>query len=465
MPNSSDSYSDFAHRLTDARERREPLFRITNRLSQDPGDLDHIREYLDFLLESIDGADPVDALEYYDHLEGFLLERAEDVGPDAVDELLSLAEELDEHRQDVLAQTEQRAGTQESDPEIAATLQTWREEGVEADVPETTEDVQEKLERTRNVRALAETRGGPVPDGVERLVRRLETAIEVDERLDQVRSLIEAAEAETEVSEAAYILQSAEQVVQQLVVKRFEVGDERTKRIESTVRDLESASDEISHRKRAQQDRRKWSAFRDDHENALQEADELVPENIEGDFLQEFETEIALGTEVETGRRAQKTGMEPESNVLTQKIEGLRGLLQKIDRLSSLLQTETVQGTVEKKIEMIDNKLTGVQQRREQVYNEFALARIRRAFSEAEDAIGKVKHDKEGIADALVDYMAEVDRRYLTNEVGTCYSEVFQHLYEKLKKAKSEDDFDTEGRKLNALKRMQEREPITPEAF
>jgi hypothetical protein len=98
------------------------------------------------------------------------------------------------------------------------------------------------------------------------------------------------------------------------------------------------------------------------------------------------------------------------------------------------------------------------------VYNEFALARIRKCFSKAEGETG-AWDDKAGIADQLVKYLAEVDQRFLTSEVGRSYSEVFEHLYGKLKRAKSNDDFEEEGRKLNVLKRMNEAEVIGIESF
>jgi hypothetical protein len=73
--------------------------------------------------------------------------------------------------------------------------------------------------------------------------------------------------------------------------------------------------------------------------------------------------------------------------------------------------------------------------------------------------------DTEGIADALIEYVAEIDQRYLTSEVGQSYSEVFQHLYSELDDVKSSDDFDNKETKLGTLKRMREKEAMDLRSF
>jgi hypothetical protein len=93
------------------------------------------------------------------------------------------------------------------------------------------------------------------------------------------------------------------------------------------------------------------------------------------------------------------------------------------------------------------------------------MERLKNGFEKAQEEGVGLWNDEEEIADVLVEYLAEIDQRYLTSEVGRCYSEVFNTLYGKLKKAKGEGDFDEKGRKLNALKRMYETDTILPERF
>ena len=143
----------------------------------------------------------------------------------------------------------------------------------------------------------------------------------------------------------------------------------------------------------------------------------------------------------------------------------LEKLIQELDRTLSKMRQPSNRDAVRSELEAVSNAHEGISQRRQQVYNQFAMARLKSGFAKAqEDGVG-LWDDKEEIANVLVDYLAELDQRYLTSEVGRCYSEVFETLYSKLKKAKGEDDFDEEGRKLNALKRMYETETVVPDQF
>jgi uncharacterized phage infection (PIP) family protein YhgE len=225
------------------------------------------------------------------------------------------------------------------------------------------------------------------------------------------------------------------------------------------VRSLEDASQTISRRRRTKQDQQRWEDFKEHHRGTLDFARDLDPENVTGSF-----TALQLGgAEVKTP--GEKTKRDPKDNQLTQAIDDLQQLLQQINQTAAETQTEELTSTVSEHAEMIESKLDVLRQRREQMYNEFALARLERAFEKAEDAMKGIGTDTEGIADALIEYVAEIDQRYLTSEVGQSYSEVFQHLYSELDDVKSSDDFDNKETKLGTLKRMREKEAMDLRSF
>jgi hypothetical protein len=451
--------SDLGKRLVEAGKQRDELFKITNRLAQSPGDLGHIRQYVNFLLEAIDESKPAEALEHYDRIEAFLLDRAANVDAADVEDLLAIVSTLDERRRTVAEEAEENVQESEADRETVETLEKWGERGVESTVPESLPEAQSKLQRCRDVRNLARLRNVEEPEGLESLTRRLQSAIETDKLLNQAESLIQAAAAEEHPAEAAYVLQSAEQTVQKLVMKRFEVGDARTEKVESVVRSLEDASQTISRRRRTKQDQQRWEDFKEHHRGTLDFARDLDPENVTGSF-----TALQLGGgEVKTP--GEKTKRDPKDNQLTQAIDDLQQLLQQLNQTAAETQTEELTSTVSEHAEMIESKLDVLRQRREQMYNEFALARLERAFEKAEDAMKGIGTDTEGIADALIEYVAEIDQRYLTSEVGQSYSEVFQHLYSELDDVKSSDDFDNKETKLGTLKRMREKEAMDLRSF
>jgi len=446
-------------------ERREKLFRLRNRLARQPGDLKVIEEYVDLMLDFSSQEQGAERLETYDRLEGFLLSRAEDVEPDEVDALLDMADKLDERRERVLRQSEPDVQTPETDQRVVDTYKKWREGGIDTTIPEDPEEAEQKLSLAEAVQALIRDQDQEPLDGLESLIDQLQLATQADGSLRRAEQIIESAENESDNSQAAYILQSAEQAVQQLVMKREDLGPARRKRIHEIVRDLESISNKITKSRHSEDDRRRWENFLHEHEEDLEEFESWNPLESKYFFRDITETLSKRDDEADTFSVA-KTKREPGGKThLTPKTDRLERLIQALSRLADEMRTSSGQEAVKEKIESLSQTLDAARQKREQVYNEFALARIRKCFSNAKKAIGNVRSDEQEIADQLEKYLAEVDQRFLTSEMSRSYSEVFEYLYGKLKRAKSNDDFEEAGRKLNVLKRMTEKEVIGIEAF
>lgn len=431
-------------------ERREKLFHLKNRLSRQPGDPGLIKEYVDLVLDSTSREDPADRLETYGQIESFLLERAGDVEPGEVDALLEMASSLDERREEALQQSEPDVQMYEEDRKVVDTYRDWRESGVDTTMPGDPEETGRKLSLCKKVNALVRDRGKESLDGLESLIDRLQTASQVDESLNRAEQMIESANEEANHSQATYLLQSAEQIISQLVTRRGDLDEARRSKIKSKIREIEDLSKRVSKKQKEERDERRLEEFLDTHGEEFKELDAW---DIYGNWYR-FKDKYRA-----------KTKKEPrDSSPFTSKIQQLEEMLRVLSKLAESMSTEAGLEQVEPRLEAMDVKVEYTRKRREQTYNEFAMTRIRACLSEAEDATG-AWNNKEKIADQLVKYLAEVDQRYLTSEVGRCYSEAFEYLYGKLKRAKSKDDFQEEGRKLNVLKRMHEAETIGIEAF
>jgi hypothetical protein len=460
MDSSSKSYTN--KELAAATQRRERLFRLRNQLAQNASDVEIIREYVYFFLETVDTESVADSLDTLERLEVFLLERSSDVNPEDVDALLELADDLDSRRQKLADEYEKQTSVSTEDEELLSTLNAWRENGPDLSIPADSDELESRYNLCRNVRALIQSRGEPKLEGLAEYMERLKSVMEADELIARIDSLIEAAKEEANASEAAYILQSAEQYVQQLVMKRFQ-SQEREKAIKQTVQEIEDAAIELAKRKRQAADDRLWERFFSEHAGSIKEAKSLSPNDISTKF-KAGKTRLEVDEPKKRARLA-KTDKEPKKNVVTQKIEALQTLYQSLNQVASQVKEEEYLLKVIELVDEIETKLQKLQVRRQQLYNEFALARIRAALLESEKALGWTINDKEGIANAMGTYLAEIDESVLTREVSRCYSEVFEHLYGKLKKAKGSDDFEEEGRKLNVLKRMHNTDKISIDKF
>jgi hypothetical protein len=443
--------------------RREKLFDIRNKLSRHPGDLKIIEEYVDLLLKATGDAGVTGKLEAYDRIEAFLFERTEEVGPDEVDDLLEIASDIDERREEVLGQSESVEEESRHDQKVIDTHEEWKENRVDNTIPLDPKEAERKFSLCKKVRSLIRDQNREMIEGLPELIDQLQSATGADELFQRFDRIIESVTADIGSPEATYLLQSAEQTVSQLVTRRDDLDESRSSKIESKLRELEDLSSRVSKKRQEAKDQRRWREFLD---KCGEELEELEAWDIYGDWYRFRDVSLAVPDEDGgTTLSIAKTKKEPRNNSpFTTKIKQLEEMLQSLSQVAEGMRTEVGLEQVEPKIEAIDVKLEHTRERRGQTYNEFAMARIRKCLSEAEDATGTWS-DKEEIARQLVKYLAEVDQRYLTSEVGRCYSEAFEYLYGKLKRAKSKDDFEEEGRKLNVLKRMQEKEAIGIDAF
>jgi len=454
------SFEDVSSYFEESKEERKVLFRLVNDIRQNPDDTDALKEYVELALPTVEDTEPSEVLEACDQVEAFLMERAGEVSPENLDEVLQIADSLDEKREAALRKAESPTEEPEADKEVIQKLNQWREDGLDQSIPENQDDIQKKLRLCRNVRSLISSREDAPLEGLEPLINRLQAVSETDELLAEAASMLDTVENMENATEAAYVLQSVEQGVRQLVMKQFEVPDGRSEQIESLTRRLERTSDAISKRQRRAEDQRLWNDFLEEHEKALSEALGWSQDD-RSDVFKTVKKKFGF----ENGSQEDGVWLGKEPNgFYTERLEKIEDLLDRINRMAAQLQGESILEEVQCKMNQLEDQYEDIQKCRSQAYNEFALSRLKKTFSFGQEKSGMMTNRK-AIASAMATLMGEIDRRLLTAEVERCYSEVFENLYEKLKKAKGEDDFEEEGRKLNVLKRMYEQETVQPVAF
>jgi len=441
-----DKDQPFAAEFAENRDRRERLFHLANSIYHNPDNIDALRQYATLIISSAgkDGrASPSDVLNVCDQMEGLLLDQARRVNSQYVSDILALAEDLDSVRAMALIEgdsTKEDVGQTSApeDEDLLHTLRSWQESGLPVDVPTDFQNLKDALDEAREVQAVIQRRDDGVLNGLDFWINRLEATVEVHYVLEEANERIEAALSEDEITEAAYLLQSAERAIQQLVMSRLEVDGAWRSRIHAITRRLEEASQSTAQRKRLRADQRRWNTLERDHSNIPELLSEGLP---------------SVPNTVQRGY-----------SKFTKRIESRETVLRALNRTLSQLQTRNLQQKAVGLIEQLSDQMEELHTRRQQAYNKYALHYIAKALKEGVSQTG-VMGDKKLLSEAMITHLGKINRQYLTEEVSRAYSEVFELLYGKLRKAKSKEDFDEPGRKLHLLKRMADRDSSPIDSF
>ena len=97
----------------------------------------------------------------------------------------------------------------------------------------------------------------------------------------------------------------------------------------------------------------------------------------------------------------------------------------------------------------ISTKLKELTVQRSKAYNKWAMSIIKDALKNRDE-----DHSKKKIIQILDEELGTIDLQHLTHEVSRMYTEVFEFLFSKLKRAKKADNFDDSKGKLKALEAM-----------
>lgn len=236
---------------------------------------------------------------------------------------------------------------------------------------------------------------------------------------------------------AAYALQAAEQAIRPIAGFREEVDAARLRLAEKVLEDLRQQSESVARAVRDSEAAASWAAFKDRHRLLLRTIDNWAPE-------------------------ASPTKGKGHCTAQIARIGSIgRDLLEESAKLSGEPATEARHLS-----EQLQKRASAAAVAQHRAYNTWAMTWIRKAYESGSAHVSVVlPHEKESLAKVLVEQLAPIDTRFLTSEAARAYSEVFEYLFGKLTGPKNAEDFQADGRKLNALARMFEVEKIELAAF
>jgi hypothetical protein len=86
-----------------------------------------------------------------------------------------------------------------------------------------------------------------------------------------------------------------------------------------------------------------------------------------------------------------------------------------------------------------------------------SLEHLRTMMERGDKLIGTISDDEDNLGAAMLDDLGPIDTRPLTQEVSRCYSEVFEHFFQRLDKPDDERDFEKQRTRLGFLKALPNR--------
>lgn len=125
---------------------------------------------------------------------------------------------------------------------------------------------------------------------------------------------------------------------------------------------------------------------------------------------------------------------------------------------------------VQEHLQMINDKLNNLKEKRLYNYSEWALKRIKKGFNRCSEYI---KISKKGnpfikhrpkLSKNIINYFGNIDTTYLVGQVSRIYSECFEYLFQALKVPKK-NTFDKKNSKLYTLEKMNIKEKKKIESF
>lgn len=395
------------------------LFRRWNAIAQSPGDLDLIREYVASARERISAtSDPTEAVAQTDALLSFLSQQATHVSADDVDALAALADE-------VIAdgQPTPDTSTQEGEDSMAESFQAFCAD-LPTDLPADADGLRERLAEAVQFRDYAEETGAAFPTDAEAYVARLQAALQHDAASVEGRALFDLACQESDATVTAYLLQSCEAAVRQVVLLEPQVDSERVEAGRVLLAALRQESERVQEQVQREEAEAAWTSFEKEHRTKRRA--------------------------VETWKRPKKVALD---GACTRHLNAVQELMQAVQRVLPRLAHPNVQQKATALLESLGEKLEEAAVAQQRRYNQHAMAAIQTGYKAGVEHAGFIDNERK-IGKALIDHLGPLDLRHLTSEVQRCYSEVFEYLYGRLDRPGSANDFESDKNKLYVLKEM-----------
>lgn len=390
---------------------RLATFYYVNALGKAPGNMTVIQKYREVIKNAIDKSTNVEEkFGYYTALESFLQNQISTVSTDKV-ELVSqwldeLASNRDKLENDVVADT----------------------------VPEVSEDIEN------------ESSDNPFDE----LISALN-----DQEMNVRQSLKKGINDSVYLDVASYQLQECEQIIRSIITLAAQQDNDKQELVSKSYKELKSLSEEVVNQK----SKVLWDAFYTEHEN----------------FVKEFNG-LSFASDYPSTYGDKEGNMEKRLKLIQKEMAKLQALLPKLsekyvgDMSIDYSKDSFTAQNASALIQQMQLWLKESSEKQMQLYNKWAVNKIRIANDEAYKAVGWVANGKGGretIANALIDNLGPIDTRFLTSEVNRCYHEVLDKYLKsnQLNPVKGADSWTEQGNMGHTLLKMFDMSKVQPTQF
>lgn len=395
-----------------------------------PNNLDFLHAYVELARVVVLRLGMEDAEPRWAALESFVRCHGLAVEFDKLNAVLSLANDLREHRTNqvqVQAQDLDVGRVTEADAPTAQVIA----DHINITPPQDAEAL------AKHLQILEQAREASNQDSEQAINDALGSALfarDFDRTDREISSLLELARSAA-ASRVAYVLQQAEALLRPFAVEMEKLDSHRRTRLDKLLTTLRTAGDAAAQRTRDDEAETKWREF-----------------------------EARSGREMESLRGWKTPELLYRDRGCTLRLEDARTIGQALQELlPSFLQTKVVKRVTDKmaEIQAIVGRLSEERQLR---YNRWAIRQIEQGYGDGKKHLGVIDNEKE-LDDSMVSHFGAIDTRLLGAEVQRCYGEVFESLFQRLDSPDNAQDFEKRGTKLHALKAMMNATKCTLEDF
>ncbi len=379
---------------------RLATFYYVNALGKAPGNMTVIQKYREVIKNAIDKSTNVEEkFGYYTALESFLQNQISTVSTDKVELVSQWLDELASNRDKL-------------------------ENDVVADtVPEVSEDIEN------------ESSDNPFDE----LISALN-----DQEMNVRQSLKKGINDSVYLDVASYQLQECEQIIRSIITLAAQQDNDKQELVSKSYKELKSLSEEVVNQK----SKVLWDAFYTEHEKFVKEFNSLS-------FASDYPSSYGDGN------------MEKRLKLIQKEMAKIQALLPKLsekyvgDMSVDYGKSSYSDQNASSLIQQMQLWLNESSEKQMQLYNKWAIERIKTANNEAYKNTGNLANGEKGrvaIAKTLIDNLGPIDQRFLTSEVNRCYQEVLNKYLasNQLNPVKNESSWIESGNMGHTLLKMHE---------
>ena len=254
---------------------------------------------------------------------------------------------------------------------------------------------------------------------------------------------------------ASYQLQECEQIIRSIITLSSQQGNDKQDLVSKSYGKLKTLSEDVVNQK----SKVLWDAFYTEHEK----------------FVNEYNG-LSFASDSPTTYGDKEGNMEKRLKLIQKEMAKLQALLPKLsekyvgDMSIDYSKDKFSSQNASALIQQMQLWLKESSEKQMQLYNKWAVSRIKTANDDAYKATGTFANGKggrEAIAKALIDNLGPIDTRFLTSEVNRCYHEVLDKYLKsnQLNPVKGADSWTEQGNMGHTLLKMFDMSKVQPTQF